>query len=231
MRLTLFLALLTCLHPFAAAAQDSSSFSNISIDSHTRQVQDQAEKVYERTDYKRAFFIYRFELAPIGDKYAQYMVGYMYLTGKGVAEDNIAASAWYRLAAERDIKEFIYVSDKLMESLDADEKARSDQLFLDLRHKYGDLALLLLAVQSDYDILRSRTGSRLSAGSSPMTIISLNSGGAPSTDVDFYGPIEKRMKARLELIAAYTNIEIIDLNDMNMTAIEATVGEHLAKLD
>ena len=103
MRLTIFLALLACLQPFVAAAQDPGSFPSVPITSKTLQVQQQAEEVFERTDYKRAFFIYRNELAPIGDKYGQYMVGYMYLTGKGVEEDIVAASAWYRLAAERGI--------------------------------------------------------------------------------------------------------------------------------
>ena len=48
------------------------------------QLQDRVDELYERGKYDRAYLIYRDELALAGDKYAQYMVGFMYLTGKGV---------------------------------------------------------------------------------------------------------------------------------------------------
>ncbi len=81
------LAVTACLFASLAAAQSTSSFPDMPVDAKTLRVFSQAEEVYERTDYDRAFFIYRNELAPIGDKYGQYMVGFMYLTGKGVEED------------------------------------------------------------------------------------------------------------------------------------------------
>ena len=52
-------------------------------------------------EYERAFMIYEKELAPLGDKYAQYMVGYMYLNAQSVLQDKISALAWFRIAAER----------------------------------------------------------------------------------------------------------------------------------
>ncbi|MGI9201000.1 MAG: hypothetical protein ACR2QL_08085, partial [Woeseiaceae bacterium] len=60
--------------------------------------QQKVDSLFEKGDYDRAYFIYRQELAPLGDKYAQYMVGYMTIVGKGTAQDFIAGSAWYRLA-------------------------------------------------------------------------------------------------------------------------------------
>ena len=81
------LAIATCLFASLAVAQSTNSFPQMPVDAKTVRVQKQAEEVYERTDYERAFFIYSRELAPIGDKYGQYMVGFMYLTGKGVEED------------------------------------------------------------------------------------------------------------------------------------------------
>ena len=231
MRLTIILALLTCLQSLVAVAQDSSSVPKVPLTSKTLQVQNQAEKAYEQTDYKNAFFIYRNELAPIGDKYGQYMVGFMYLTGQGVDEDRVAASAWYRLAAERGIKEFVQISDQHMNSLDAEQTALSDQQFIQLRKEYGDLALLMKAVRADYEILRSSTGSRLSGDSSMLMIIDPNAHGSVSTGADYYGQIERRMEARLEFIAAHTNIEIVDLDSMNMTAIESRVDERLDELD
>lgn len=52
--------------------------------SHTVRIQAKAESLYLQGHWERAQFIYEHELAPIGDKYAQYMVGYMYLNGQGV---------------------------------------------------------------------------------------------------------------------------------------------------
>ena len=230
MRLTIFLALLTCLQPFIAAAQESSSLPNASINARTLRVQDKAEEIYERTDYKRAFFIYRNELATIGDKYGQYMVGFMYLAGKGVPEDRVAASAWYRLAAERGTKEFVRVRDGLVKALDAEQKARSDRLFIELRKEYGDLAILMEAVRADYALLQQRTGSRLAAGTSPMLIMDPNAGSTKS-GAQYYGEIEQRMQARLEFIAAQTKIEIIDINKMNLSTLESRVDQCLEELD
>ncbi len=138
-KLAVFLTSLVCLYPWAVSAQETSTFPGVPINAKTLRVQEQAEKVYERTQYERAFFIYRNELAPIGDKYGQYMVGYMCLAGKGVPEDRVAASAWYRLAAERGTNEFVRARDGLVKALDAEQKARSDRLFIELRKEYGDL--------------------------------------------------------------------------------------------
>jgi len=231
MRLTIFLALLTCLQPLVAAAQDSSPFPNAPLTSKTQLVQNQAEQAYEQTDYESAFFIYRNELAPIGDKYGQYMVGLMYLNGQGVDEDRVAASAWYRLAAERGIKEFMQISDQYMISLDAEETALSDQQFIQLRKKYGDLALLMKAVKADYEILKTRTGTRLSGDSSTVTVIDPNAPAAMVASAGYFGKIEKRMEARLEYIAANTNIEIVGIDNVNLTAVESRVDERLNELN
>ena len=143
----------------------TSSFPEMPVDAATVRVQNLAEEAYDQTDYRRAFFIYRNELVPIGDKYGQYMVGFMYLTGKGVEEDRIAASAWYRLAAERGTREFILARDQVMATLQDAQRNASDRLFVELRQQYGDLALLTRAVRKDYDELRGRTGSRLGSDS------------------------------------------------------------------
>jgi hypothetical protein len=231
MRLTIFLALLMILQPLVAAPQDLSSFPNAPLTSQTQQIQNQAEQAYEQTDYEKAFSIYRNELAPIGDKYGQYMVGLMYLTGQGVDEDTVAASIWFRLAAERGIKEFVQISNQHMNSLDAEETALSDQQFIQLRKKYGDLALLMKAVKVDYEILRTRTGTRLSGDSTMVTIVDPSDPAAMVSGADYFGKIEKRMEARLEFIAANTNLEIVDLDNMNMTAIESGVDERLNELN
>lgn len=230
--LTVFLATIVCLHFSIAGAQTTSTFPGVPIDSRALRVQDQAEKVYQRTDYERAFFIYRNELAPTGDKYGQYMVGFMYLAGKGVPEDRVAASAWYRLAAERGIKEFDKARDRLMVTLDDAQKARSDLLFIQLRKQYGDLALLIKAAKADYKLLGARTGSRLSSsGGSPLTIVRPN--GGVQSGADYYDQIERRMQSRLEYIARHTKIEITDsgIDNVDLASIEEQINEQLDTLD
>ncbi len=196
-------------------------------------VQNQADEVYERTDYKRAFFIYRNELVPIGDKYGQYMVGFMHLAGKGVEENAVTASAWYRLAAERGTKEFVRARDQLMKTLDDVQRAESDRQYIELRKQYGDIVLLARAIRKDYDVLRSRTGSRLSADSSPVSVIDLNSSGVARSGSEYYGRIERRMKARLEYIVKHAEIGIIDLEDdkIDIDLIERQVAAHLSRID
>ena len=231
-RLTFYSAILVCLQVSLAAAQVPVGHPSVPLDVKRLEVQDHANRVYERSDYKRAFFIYSNELAKLGDKYGQYMVGYMYLTGKGVEQDTLAASAWYRLAAERGVGQFIAVSDRLWLGLDVSQQARSDELFVQLRKRYGDLALVMKAARDDYDVLRSRTGSRLGNNSSPLTIIDPNSALTSSQGADFYGKIEKRIQARLNFVALYTGIEV-DIDNprtFSMTSLEKQVDEFLDEL-
>ena len=203
------------------------------VNAKTLRVQSQAEEVYERTDYKRAFFIYRNELVPIGDKYGQYMVGFMYLTGKGIAEDRVTASAWYRLAAERHTKEFVRASDQIMATLSDVQRAESDRQYIELRKQYGDLVLLAKAIREDYEELRSRTGSRLSADSSPVSVVDMNTSGVARSGSDYYGRIERRMKAKLEYLVKHAEIGIIDLDSENLDidSIERQVAAHLNQID
>jgi len=227
------LAVTACLFASLAAAQSTSSFPDMPVNSKTLRVQSQAEEVYERTDYERAFFIYRNELVPIGDKYGQYMVGFMYLTGKGIAEDRVTASAWYRLAAERHTKEFVRASDQIMATLSDVQRAESDRQYIELRMQYGDLVLLAKAIRKDYEELRSRTGSRLSADSSPMSVIDMNSSGVARSGSEYYGRIERRMKAKLEYLVKHAEIGIIDLDSENLDidSIERQVAAHLSQTD
>lgn len=232
------LAVAACLFVSVAAAQSTSSFPKMPVDARTVRVQNQAEEVYSRTDYERAFFIYRKELAPIGDKYGQYMVGFMYLTGKGVEEDRIAASAWYRLAAERGTKEFVKVRDQVLRSLDEAERAESDRLFIELRKEYSDFVLLARAIREDYEELGDRTGSRLSAGasrlsaSSPVVVLDMGSSGSAS-GAEHYSRLQQRLQARLDYIAQHDELGISekDIDTFNLGAIEQKIDTYLERLD
>jgi TPR repeat protein len=110
-------------HAASAGAQMSSGDVGIGLDSKTLSVQAKAEEFFARGDFRRAYVIYLSDLAPIGDKYAQYMLGFMFGGGLGVDQDPALASAWYRLAAERgEPAEFLAIRDESLAQLDAADR-------------------------------------------------------------------------------------------------------------
>ncbi len=118
--------------------------------------QEKVDSIFEKGDYERAAFIYREELAPLGDKYAQYMIGYMYLTGKSVPSDKAMASAWYRLAAERGDDHFEKARDEIWGALSEQQRAQSDLNYTDLRKDYGDAMIVGNFVERDLEILHDQ---------------------------------------------------------------------------
>jgi len=181
--------------------------------------QTKVDALFDAADYGRAFFIYSNELAPIGDKYAQYMVGYMYLTGKGVEQDSTAASAWYRLAAERGTREFVAVRDQLARELTAEQIYAADRMHKQLRLRYSDLSVLLSSIKRDFDELKERTGSRLSSGSSPVTVLETRFGRSRS-GAEYYGDIRERLEERLLLLE-----EVGDFQDFETEPDKVNVHE------
>ena len=213
-------------------AQRSSVLAGDLADPRTVKVQRKVEQLFERGDYDRAYFIYRNELAPVGDKYAQYMVGFMHLTGMGIEEDTIAASAWYRLAAERGTPQFVAVRDMLMSDMTTDERRQSDRLFLEIRREYSDLVILLASIKRSLRDARPATGSRLTRGSSPMTVINANSPNQPQSSAIYYGRIESDLEQKLVMLA-----EIGDFPDLetdparfDINEVERLVAERLAHI-
>jgi len=123
--------------------------------------QEKADAYFANGTFGKALMIYRDDLAPVGDKYAQYMVAYMYLAGKGVQEDAIVASAWYRLAAQRENDQYVRIRDGLLALFNDEQRVRSDLLYVDLRRKMGDIALAHKLIQDDIDALHLRTATGL----------------------------------------------------------------------
>jgi hypothetical protein len=182
-----------------AMAQWSSELSADLPDARTMAVQAKVDELFEAGDFRRAFFIFQNELAPIGDKYAQYMVGYMLLNGLGVPKDPATASAWYRLAAERGTPEFVAVSDSLLRQLGDRELQKSNAEYYRLRAEYSDVAVLLTSIRRNLKELGGKTGSLIGAGSSPMTVIGTGAGRPRSGD-DYYGYIYSQLEKRLSLL-------------------------------
>lgn len=203
------------------------------LDRHTLRIQTKAEGLYENGDFKRAHFIYARELAPIGDKYAQYMTGYMYLTGQGVAEDPVRASAWYRIAAERGVAEFVAVRDQLVVTLDAEQRARSDALYVELRGELSDIVIVMKSLQSDLGKLHTETtGSRLPAQSSSVMVVDPASGTQLPADL-YRIRLIRTLQTRLDYVTARLDIEPLDadLSSTQVTALWDRITEYVAVVD
>jgi len=203
------------------------------VDSKTSRVQTKVESLYEQGDYERAHFIYLNELAPAGDKYAQYMLGYMALMGKGASEDPVKASAWYRLAAERGAPEFRAVRDQLLASLDESQLAQSDAAYLDLRRKHGDLVVVLREYERELESLSANyTGSRIRNVAGVVTIIDPRTGKTVSLDT-YQMSIRDRMQEYLDFIGARIGIDGLrgELDKDELASLRQRIDEYLSKVD
>ena len=152
-RVLQFLLLTVSLVAIATAGEP---FPGQTPDRRIIKTQEKVDVLFDKGKYGRAMFIYRHELAPLGDKYAQYMVGYMFLAGKGVEEDLAAAAAWYRLAAERQHKTFVDEHTRLHLLLNEAQRVRSDEIYVALRGELGDAALIGRLIDEDLQSLRAR---------------------------------------------------------------------------
>jgi len=142
----------------SSVALSADSFPGYSPDRDLINTQKKVDSLFEKGDFERAMNIYRNDLAPRGDKFAQYMIGYMYYSGKGVPADRASACAWYRLAAERGEESFVKVRDVLQSILDDEQRARADQIYEELRSEMGDIVLVTTLIHQDLDVLYSRRG-------------------------------------------------------------------------
>lgn len=212
-----------------AIAQKSSGLSVDLPESRTMATQRRVDELFDAGNYKRAFFLYRNELAPLGDKYAQYMVGYMYLSGKGIDEDYVAASAWYRLAAERGTREFIAVRDQLTRNLTDEQIFRSDALYSKLRREYCDLVILLSFIKRDVSELQIKTGTHVNSRSSPILIVETRIDRV-RTGFDYYSGIRDKLEDRLRMlkeVGDFQDLEI-DPDHVNVHELERRVEARLS---
>lgn len=222
-------------HAASAVAQTYTSNPGIDLDSKTLGVQAKAEELFARGQFGRAHVIYLNDLAPIGDKYAQYMLGFMSGNGLGVDQDPILASAWYRLAAERgEPEEFVAVRDESLAQLDAFDKGRADQVYLDLCGKYSDIAISMREAREEFeDLSQVSTGSRLGSSSSAVTIVEPRAGGSQSGDA-FILRAERRLQAHLDNITAMLGIDRIEAESVTsgkLAALEESVQEYILRMD
>ena len=219
-----------------AGAQQTAGNLRVDLNAKTLSVQAKAEELFNREDYRRAHVIYLNDLAPIGDKYAQYMLGFMSLSGLGVEQDPVLASAWYRLAAERGKpEEFVAIRDELLAQLDAADRGRSDEIYRGLRRKYSDLVISMREVRDAYgDRSQVRTGSLLGSQSSALTIIEPHAGVNLSSGDEFLQRVERRMQRYLDYITATLGIDAIEAESVTaakLANLEDQVDDYLRRTD
>jgi hypothetical protein len=232
LRFRTFLPVLLLLAGLPVWAQVQSEMR--AFDAPTLRMQAKAEDLYRTGHWERAYFIYVNELAAIGDKYAQYMAGYMWLNGKGVPRDAVRASAWYRIAAERGSSEFIKVRDELLESMSQEQLLESDQHYVSLRQKYSDVVVALGLLRREREALNeTSTGSRLAGNtSSTVTIINPRTG-MTTTRGEFDRKLKAQMKIRLDAITRTIGMDELepDMSDREFAELVARVDEYLQFID
>lgn len=229
----LFLLVLLQSYPASLLAQGS-GFSGNDLNPHTLGIQSKAESLYQRGSWERAYLIYVNELAPTGDKYAQYMAGYMCQWGHGVEKDPVMASAWYRVAAERDSPEFVALRDEMLKSLSPEERERSDIEYVALRQKFSDLVVAMTLLFEEFDELKNGgTGSRLSGRGGSLTIVDAQSGRGMSKDA-MIKRILDQMQPRLDYITDKLEIERVEAEDVDkndLDALREQVRDYLSMVD
>ena len=229
-RLSILVSVLCCTCiALPTVAQRTSELSADVPDTRTLAVQRKVETLFLEGEHKRAFFIYHEELAPLGDKYAQYMVGYMYDKGMGVARDDVKAVAWYRLAGERNTPEFVAVYKDSITKLDEAKRLRAEVEYLQLRREFSDLAVLFSSIKRDVKVLsrphwfsfgrQQQRGNDSRSGPRGMT----------QSGVGFTGAFGRTLKERLETLIALGEFEGVstDPSRVNLRELERLVEEKI----
>lgn len=220
----------TALLAIDASAQNSFGISVKAAIPRPLSLQVKVDRLFERGEYDRAYLIYRNELAPLGDKYAQYMVGYMHLTGMGADKDPALASAWYRLAAERRTPEFVALRDQVMQELPAEQLGQSDALYRQLRHEYSDLAVLLRSVKRHVHELQARSDAGVTATPASINFRSQTSMRAAAPTADYYARIRIQLRDQLRKLAVlgdFADLET-DPSKVDVDQLERRVKARIA---
>lgn len=231
-RLALLSGLLASLLCALAHAQTFTPFPGEEIDNRTRSIQERVDAIWDSGDYERALLIYEKELAPVGDKYAQYMVGFMYLNGNGVAEDKMRALAWYRLAAERGDPLLLQTRDELAVQMTPAEIETSNEIFVGLWQQMSDRVLLMQLIRRDMQILKAQTGTHIQGARVTGPTIIYRPRGGP-VGPNFYRDVRTRLEARLNYLDARVEIsDIVVAEELEQIRIEsAELKEELAAIE
>ena len=194
-------------------------------------MQIKVDRLFERAEYDRAYFIYRNELASRGDKYAQYMVGYMHLTGIGADKDLALASAWYRLSAERGTPEFVALRDQVMQELPSEQRDQSDAVYRQLRREYSDLAVLLRSIKRHVHQLQARSDAGVTGTPASLTAVSARASVQATVPASDYTTIIRiQLRDQLRKLAAIGDFAALeaDPSKIDLDELERLVNQRIA---
>lgn len=186
--------------------QAQQEFPGIEADQGVMRAVKQAEAAYDKGDFKRALWLYEKRLVSVGDKFAQYTVGYMHAMGEGTARDPEAAAAWFLLAAERGHPKLVANSQQALEALSPAARDRAREQAEELRAEYGDQQLLTRLLRADKQKMREQTGSRSGTCNQPGRI-TLTGDEAKSQSISvkhFCEVMKARIAAREAYLEQYT---------------------------
>ena len=193
--------LLLSLSAHAGDWQTQQKFPGIDADEGVMRAVKQAEAAYEEGDFKRALWLYEKRLVSVGDKFAQYTVGYMHAMGEGTARDPEVAAAWFLLAAERGHPQLVANSQQALKALSPEARDRARQQAEKLRDEYGDQQLLTRLLRAAKQKMREQTGSRSGTCNQPGRItLTGDEAKAQTISVKHFCEV---MKARIEEREAY----------------------------
>jgi len=126
-----FIFLLTTLIG-CGAAQAAQSISQQTLD----QTLLDAQNAIEAQNYTEAFALYQ-TAAHWGHKGAQYVLGELYLRGKGVDNDPVMAYAWLVVAAEAPDRQFIRARNEAADELTTEQMQEATEVAEQLAASYG----------------------------------------------------------------------------------------------
>ncbi|CAN5273356.1 hypothetical protein BH24PSE2_BH24PSE2_05590 [soil metagenome] len=186
------LAAMILLLPLTLSGQDS---PNEAPSERLEAAQAEADDAFDGGRYEEAYDLYLDDLVPIGDKYAQYMIGLMHLRGLGIEKDVPLGAAWLELAAERGDEKLGAERDAVLAGLDEQQRKQQQALFKDLQAQYSDCALVSRGLEEDRKKVTATTGSRLAqSDNSPLTILYLNEPDDRLTQAELREQIRKRQR-------------------------------------
>ncbi len=129
-----------------------------------------AEEAYRQKQYEAAFAIYRDDLAPMGDAYAQYMVGIMLLQGQGTEANVTLGAAWLHLAATRSGNaDLVRTRDDVFSQLPPATRGEVMALSGDLEIDFGDCGATRHLLALEEDAMAAGTSERR-AGDEPLPL-------------------------------------------------------------
>jgi hypothetical protein len=121
-------------------------------------------------DYKHAIEMYKVS-ASWAYKPAQYNLGVIYSTGDGGVEvDKPLGLAWLALAAERDDADYVAARDLAYSKMTDEEYAKANDVWRELRKKYGDEVALKRAKSRWRQVRSEATGSHVGGATGPMKV-------------------------------------------------------------